>query len=190
MPRWEPNSRERLVEAALDLFTDRGYEATTVADIAERAGLTKSSFFRHFPDKREVLFVDQDLIRGSLVEGIDRAAAGDSPLEAVAAGLDAVAKAFPSGRRRLVAKRRAVVHAHPELQEREALKRAGSVVAMREALVRRGVPEAESEVAAELGLLAFRRAQASWAEADDPETFVAAARRALDQVRAASATLR
>ena len=60
MGRWEPNARERLVRAAIDLFTERGYDKTTVIEIAERAGLTKTTFFRHFPDKREVLFGGQD----------------------------------------------------------------------------------------------------------------------------------
>ncbi|MBS2080443.1 helix-turn-helix domain-containing protein, partial [Mycobacterium tuberculosis] len=62
MARWEPDARERLVAAALDLFNERGYDETTVTQIAERAGLTKSTFFRHFPDKRDVLAAGQDAI--------------------------------------------------------------------------------------------------------------------------------
>ena len=65
MARWEPNARERLVRAALDLFTEQGYDATTVNEIADRAGLTKTTFFRHFPDKREVLFAGQTCTPGS-----------------------------------------------------------------------------------------------------------------------------
>ncbi len=70
MARWEPDARQRLVAAALDLFTEQGYDDTTVAQIADRAGLTKSTFFRHFPDKREVLVAGQDTLCRLLAEGI------------------------------------------------------------------------------------------------------------------------
>ncbi len=76
MPRWEPDGRERLVLAALQLFSERGYDETTVAEIAERAGLTKSTFFRHFPDKRDVLSAGQETLSRLLVEGIDSAPPG------------------------------------------------------------------------------------------------------------------
>jgi AcrR family transcriptional regulator len=75
MARWEPNARERLVRAALDLFTEQGYDATTVNEIADRAGLTKTTFFRHFPDKREVLFAGQDLRARLLAEAVAAAMA-------------------------------------------------------------------------------------------------------------------
>ena len=88
MARWEPGARERLVVAAVDLFTEQGYDATTVAQIAERAGVTKSTFFRHFSDKREVLVAGQETLSRLLAEGIAEAPAGASPLEAVAAGLE------------------------------------------------------------------------------------------------------
>src|SRR2546423_12995312 len=86
MARWEPGARERLVVAAVDLFTEQGYDATTVAQIAERAGVTKSTFFRHFPDKRELLVAGQETLSHLLAEGIAGAPAGASPLEAGAAG--------------------------------------------------------------------------------------------------------
>ena len=99
MARWQPNAPERLVLAALDLFAESGYENTTVTDIAERAGLTKSTFFRHFPDKREVLF-GGDTMTGLLLEGIGTAPVEATPLEAVANALDAVGReAFTSARR-------------------------------------------------------------------------------------------
>src|SRR5215470_4591938 len=87
MSRWEPGARERLVVAAVDLFTEQGYDATTVAQIAERAGVTKSTFFRHFPDKRELLVAGQETLRQLLIEGIAEAPEDASPLTAVAAGL-------------------------------------------------------------------------------------------------------
>ncbi|MER6872101.1 helix-turn-helix domain-containing protein, partial [Amycolatopsis sp. NPDC000673] len=87
MARWEPGARERLVVAAVDLFAEQGYDATTVAQIAERAGVTKSTFFRHFPDKRELLVAGQETLSRLLAEGIADAPADSSPLEAVAGGL-------------------------------------------------------------------------------------------------------
>src|SRR3954447_10306627 len=87
MPRWEPDARARLVVAALHLFSEQGYDETTVAQIAERAGLTKSTFFRHFPDKRELLVAGQEALSRLLADGIVEAPAGASPLEAVAGGL-------------------------------------------------------------------------------------------------------
>ena len=94
MARWEPGARERLVVAAVDLFTERGYDATTVAQIAERAGVTKSTFFRHFPDKRELLVAGQETLSRLLSEGIAEAPVSASPLEAVAAGLERASSAM------------------------------------------------------------------------------------------------
>ncbi|WP_218671072.1 helix-turn-helix domain-containing protein [Microbispora sp. GKU 823] len=70
MARWQPETTQRLVVAAVDLFTEQGYDATTVAQIAERAGVTKSTFFRHFADKREVLVAGQETLSRLLAEGI------------------------------------------------------------------------------------------------------------------------
>src|ERR1700728_5097183 len=94
MARWEPGARERLVVAAVDLFAEHGYDATTVAQIAERAGTTKSTFFRYFPDKRELLVAGQETLSRLLAEGIAEAAGNASPLEAVAAGLERASTAM------------------------------------------------------------------------------------------------
>jgi AcrR family transcriptional regulator len=94
MARWEPGVRERLVVAAVDLFTEQGYDATTVAQIAERAGTTKSTFFRYFPDKRELLVAGQETLSRLLAEGIAEAPQSASPLEAVAAGLERASSAM------------------------------------------------------------------------------------------------
>src|ERR1700712_2778935 len=88
MARWEPGARERLVFAAVDLFTEQGYDATTVAQIAERAGVTKSTFFRHFPDKRGLRAAGKEPLSRLLADGIAEAPAGATPLQAVAAGLE------------------------------------------------------------------------------------------------------
>jgi AcrR family transcriptional regulator len=94
MARWQPGARERLVVAAVDLFTEQGYDATTVAQIAERAGVTRSTFFRHFPDKRELLVAGQETLSRLLADGISEAPATASPLEAVAAGLERASSAM------------------------------------------------------------------------------------------------
>src|SRR6185312_8615863 len=92
MSRWEPNARGRLEQAALDLYGERGFEQTTVAEIAERAGLTERTFFRYFADKREVLFGGSDEVRDALVEAVAAAPEPASPLAAVGAGLMAFAE--------------------------------------------------------------------------------------------------
>jgi AcrR family transcriptional regulator len=186
MARWEPNASERLALAALELFAERGYENTTVIDIAQRAGLTKSTFFRHFQDKREVLFGGGTLT-GLVVGAISAAPAGATPLEAVAHALEAVgSEVFTPDRREFGARRQAVIAAHPELREREALKGLGLIEAMAGALRRRGVPELSSWVAAQLGALAWKIAYERWSDPAGGDDFSEVARRALGEVRAAA----
>ncbi|MDT8911335.1 helix-turn-helix domain-containing protein [Amycolatopsis sp. PS_44_ISF1] len=190
MARWLPDAPGRLAVAALELFAERGYEDTTVIEIAERAGLTKSTFFRHFPDKREVLF-GGTAMAGLLAGGVLAAPAGATPLEAVAHALDTVgAEVFTPERREFGARRRAVIAANPELKEREALKGLGLVAAVIDALERRGVPELTARVAAELGGVALAIAYDHWTEATEGTEatgFGEIARRTLEQVRAATA---
>jgi AcrR family transcriptional regulator len=185
MARWQPHAPERLVAAALDLFEERGYENTTVIDIAERAGLTKSTFFRHFPDKREVLF-GGDTMAGLLADGIAEAPATAAPLDAVAHALDALGrKTFTPDRREFSARRRAVLAANPGLREREALKGLGLTAAMAGALERRGVPDPASRVAAQLGALVMTIAYERWSDPAGDDDFGEAVRQALDEVKAA-----
>lgn len=187
MARWQPNASQRLALAALELFAERGYENTTVVDIAQRAGLTKTSFFRHFQDKREVLFGDGTLT-GLVVEAIAAAPANATPLEAVAHALDAVGReAFTPARREFSARRRAVIAANPELQEREALKGLGLTASMTAALICRGVPHLTSRVAADLGTLAWKIAYERWSDPASGDDFSEVARQALGEVQAASA---
>ena len=187
MARWRPNAPERLAQAALDLFAERGYENTTVIDIAQHAGLGKTTFFRHFPDKREVLF-GGGTMTGLLAGAIAAAPAAATPLEAVAHALDAVGReAFTPARREFIARRRAVIAANPELQEREALKGLSLTASMTEALKRRGVPDLTSYVAAELGALAWKIAYERWTDTAAGDDFSKIARRALGDVQAASA---
>jgi len=162
--RWEPGATQRLVVAAVDLFTEQGYDATTVAQITERAGVTKSTFFRHFSDKREVLVAGQETLSRLLAEGIAEAPSGVGPLAAVAAGLEHASGEMGPASRDLGPRLKAAVAASAELQERDALKSVGMAAAMTTALLARGVDDPTAQLAAELGVLAFKRGYAHWSE--------------------------
>jgi AcrR family transcriptional regulator len=192
MARWQPGATQRLVVAAVELFTEQGYDATTVAQIAERAGVTKSTFFRHFSDKRELLVAGQETLSRLLADGIAEAPAGASPLEAVAAGLERASTVMGPANRDLGPRLKAAVAASTELQERDALKNVGLAAAMTAALAARGVPEPTAHLAAELGVLAFKRGYTRWSEADrdDASGLAPHALAALDELRTAAATLR
>ncbi|MFJ2766719.1 TetR/AcrR family transcriptional regulator [Streptomyces sp. NPDC087300] len=191
MARWQPGATQRLVVAAVDLFTEQGYDATTVAQIAERAGVTKSTFFRHFSDKRELLVAGQETLSRLLADGITEAPADASPLQAVAAGLERASSAMGPTNRELGPRLKAAVAASTELQERDALKSIGLAAAMTAALIARGVPESTAHVAGELGVLAFKRGYAQWSEShrDDAEGLAPHALAALEDLRAATASL-
>ena len=191
MSRWQPGATERLVVAAVDLFTEQGYDATTVAQIAERAGVTKSTFFRHFSDKRELLVAGQETLSRLLADGITEAPAGATPLEAVAAGLERASGAMGPANRDLGPRLKAAVAASTELQERDALKSVGMATAMTAALDARGVPGPTAHLAAELGVLAFKQGYAQWSEGDrhDEDGLAPHALAALQDLRAATASL-
>src|SRR3954451_19048271 len=191
MARWKPGARERIVVAAVDLFTEQVYDATTVAQIAERAGVTKSTFFRYFPDKRELLVAGQETLSRLLADGIAEAPAGATPLEAAAAGLERASSAMGQMNRELGPRLKAAVAASTELQERDALKNVGLAAAMTAALVARGVPDPTAHLAGELGVLAFKRGYARWSEGDrdDGRGLSHHALAALEDLRAATASL-
>src|SRR5580698_3288189 len=115
MGRWEPDSRGRLQEAALALYSERGFDQTTAAQIAEGAGLTERTFFRHFADKREVLFGGSAILKERILAGVIGAPKAVGPLDAVASGLDEAADMLGASRRDLAAQRQAVIAANPEL---------------------------------------------------------------------------
>ena len=189
VPRWEPDARERLVAAALHLFSEQGYDNTTVAEIADPAGLTKSTFFRHFPDKRELLAAGQETLSRLFVEGISAAPADATPLTAVAAGLARAAGAMTPFNRELGPRLRAIIATSAELQERDALKQVGLAAAMAGALRARGLPDLVAVLAAELGVLAFKEAYAAWVATDNPQDLGELARTVLDQLRTTAAEL-
>ncbi|RFU88717.1 TetR/AcrR family transcriptional regulator [Streptomyces triticagri] len=191
MARWQPGATQRLVVAAVDLFTEQGYDATTVAQIAERAGVTKSTFFRHFSDKRELLVAGQETLSRLLADGIAEAPASAGPLQAVAAGLERASGAMGPANRELGPRIAAAVAASTELQERDALKSVGLAAAMTTALLGRGVPDVTAHLAGELGVLAFKRGYARWSESDrgDAVGLAEHALEALEELRAATASL-
>jgi len=145
----------------MELFEERGFESTTVADIAERAGLTKRTFFRYFPDKREVLFSGTEPLKAKFVEAIAAAPADATPLDAIAAGLDAMADLFTAIGER-PRKRQAIIKANPDLQERELVKMTAFAAAGAAALRERGVAEPAANLAAEAGIAVFRIAFEQW----------------------------
>ncbi len=166
MVRWEPDSRGRLEQAALALFGELGYEETTVAAIAERAGVTERTFFRHFADKREVLFGGGTALQDAIVAGVHGAGPELSPLQAVAEGFAAAGELL-QGRRQFALARSAIIATNPALQERELIKLASIATAVGEALRARGASEPDAELIAQLGLGAFRVAFGQWVATAD-----------------------
>ena len=165
MSRWPSNPRGRLEQAAMDLFIERGYDQTTVAEIAERAGLTERTFFRHFSDKREVLFRGGELLQEAMVEALAAAPPEATPMAAVHAALTAVAPFFDERRDRSRL-RQGIVDAHPELQEREVAKMTKIATALAEGLRARGVADPDARLAADAGIAVFRSAFAQWIRSD------------------------
>ncbi|MET8715830.1 helix-turn-helix domain-containing protein [Streptomyces sp. NPDC004735] len=182
MGRWEPNARGRLAEAALELYSERGFELTTVAEIAGRAGLTERTYFRHYADKREVLFGStelQDLLVGAAAGAPESLA----PIDVLAVGLDAVSEMF-EGRRAYARKRQGVITANAELQERELIKLASLSAALAGTLRRRGVPEPAASLTAEAGVAVFKVGFERWLEDSEERGMAPVMRELLDELKA------
>jgi AcrR family transcriptional regulator len=185
MARWEPNARERLVDAALELFHERGYNRTTVGEIAARAGLTERTFFRYFADKREVLFGGAGALEQAIADAIGGAPDGSSPLDVVVGALEVIAAQFP--RRRDYRARQRLIAAHPELRERELIKLAALTSAIGHALGARGVADSTASLAAEAGIAIFKTAYERWIGASKSEDFPHCIRAALGDLKAVTA---
>lgn len=187
MARWEPDARGRLMQAALALYGEKGYENTTVAQIAERAGLTERTFFRHFADKREVLFGGGNALQELIVSAVDAAPDSLAPIDVAAAALEAAGKQFfVAERRDLSRQRQAVIASNPELQERELSKLAALAAAIASALRRRGVQDPGATLTAEVATAVFRTAFERWIKSNDHD-FPQLVRESLDQLRALTA---
>ena len=189
MSRWEPNARGRLEQAALDLYLERGFEQTTVAEIAARAGLTERTFFRHFADKREVLFWGSGALQEVLVGAVAGAPPSAAPIDAVAAALEA-AGGLMQERRAFARRRQAVIAANASLQERELIKLATLASAMAGALRRRGVGDPAASLAAEAGTAVFRVAFERWIEEPHERDLPQLVRESLAELKALTAEVR
>jgi AcrR family transcriptional regulator len=170
MPRWEPDASERLEAAAVELFRERGYEATTAAQIAERAGLTERTFFRRLGDKREVLFIRERALEERLVGAVDATPSEATPLDALAAGFRAMSEQLQP-RRDDLAWRAGLIAAHPEIAERELAKLAALSAVLADALARRGVDAPTARLAAETAIAIFRIAFERWIADTTGSTF-------------------
>ncbi|GLW35133.1 TetR family transcriptional regulator [Actinoplanes regularis] len=169
MSRWEPNARVRLEEAALKLYVERGFEQTTVAEIAKEAGLTERTFFRHFADKREVLFSGSAVLQEILVGHVAGSPGSVTPMAAVAGALGATCPLFEE-RREHARHRQSVIDTSPVLQERELLKLATLGAALAGALRERGTGEPAASLLAETGIAVFRVAFGCWINGSDRRT--------------------
>jgi AcrR family transcriptional regulator len=161
MGRWEPDARGRLAKAAMALYAEQGFEQTTVAEIAARAGLTERTFFRHFADKREVLFYGMEMLRDLLARAVADAPASATAMDAVGAAFEAASSMLQENPER-VRLRDAIVSANAELQERELIKLAAVSAAVASALRGRGISEPAASLAAETGAAVFKVAFARW----------------------------
>jgi AcrR family transcriptional regulator len=186
MSRWEPNARGRLEQAAMELYSERGFEQTTVAEIARRAGLTERTFFRHFADKREVLFGGAGQLDERLKAAVAAAPDSASPFESMTLGLEAVAVLLHE-RRDFARRRQAVITANAELQERELIKLASWATALADALRERAVDASTATLVGEVGIAVFRIAFQRWLDDADEPHLSDVIRESLDKLRTLAA---
>ena len=186
MGRWEPNARGRLEQAAMELFIERGFEQATVTDIARRAGLTQRTFFRHFADKREVLFWGQGALQELLVSTVASAPASAAPIDAVAAALEAAGASLQE-RHEHARQRQAIINANPELRERELIKLATLASAIAATLRQRGVSDPAASLTAEAGIAVFKVAFERWVSEPGQPDLSKIIRQSLDDLRTVTA---
>jgi AcrR family transcriptional regulator len=153
----------------MELYREKGYDQTTVAEIAERAGLTERTFFRYFADKREVLFGGSETLQNALVRAMERAPASAGPIDQVGAGLAAAGEFFLD--RDYSRQRQIVIAAHAELRERELIKLASLSAAFADGLRRRGVSEPAATLSADAGVAVFKVAFERWIEEGNELSF-------------------
>ncbi|MEU4690297.1 helix-turn-helix domain-containing protein [Actinoplanes sp. NPDC023714] len=182
MARWQGGAAERLKEAALGLFQTQGYDGTTVAEIAAAAGVTERTFFRHFTDKREVLFFDQQSFEGTFLNALPASSA--DPIAAVIAGLGGAAALFGEERRGWSRARQAIIAANPGLQERELLKLSLLAVSLTRELAGRGIDPISAALAAETGVAVFRTTFTTWVAEGETRSFPEIQDEVLERLRA------
>lgn len=174
MPRWEQGAEDRLREAALALFLEHGYENVTVAQITERAGLTRRTFSRYFADKRDVLFAGSDQLPAALADAVLKADAGLTPFEALLSALERVGDMVAAQVAPHAAQRQAIVDSSTELKERGRTKFAAVSDALDAALQQRGAAPPTAGMLANVGVAIFRTALGRWV--DEPEAAACSAR--------------
>lgn len=167
MSRWDPDASGRLQAAAMELFTERGYDAVTVAEIAEHAGLKKRSFFRHYSDKREVLFAGSAAFERTVLDAVQAAQMSMTPLDAVMTGL-AAGGASLTRWGEPVRERQRIVESAAELRERELIKMAALTTTVADALRDRGVDSLTATLTAQVGVAVFMTAFQQWVEGTGP----------------------
>lgn len=183
MARWQPGAPDRLRDAALALFAERGYDQTTVADIAARAGLTERTFYRHYADKREVLFDGGVALEASIRDAVRAESENASETKLLGAALAGLGDFFPADRRTFSQERQRILDAEPALQEREMLKLARLTAALAESLAGRGIPASRARLVAELTMGVFRASFAQWIVAEPARDLSDIQREALDEWR-------
>jgi len=161
----EGDVRARLQRTALELFRERGYDQTTAAEIAARAGVTERTFFRQFPDKREVLFDGEAQLRAALTASIADAPSGLGTLNTLFRAFRSLQTVLEDNRP-FSKPRHEVISTTPALAERELAKMAALADALAAALKARGVADLRAVLAARTGMAAFVHATISWL--DDP----------------------
>jgi AcrR family transcriptional regulator len=182
MVRWEPGATDRLRVAALELYVAQGFEQTTVGEIAKSVGLTERTFFRHFADKKEVLFDGEDQLQQAFVTAIANADPGP-PLELITTALTETAQYFGDERRTWSRQRNQVIQANQPLKERELLKLAGLATAITEALRERGIKDPAATLAAETCVTVFSIAFGQWIADGETRSLAAVGRDTLNEFR-------
>jgi AcrR family transcriptional regulator len=170
----------------MELYIERGFEQTTVAEIAQRAGLTERTFFRHFADKREVLFAGAALLEELLVNTVTNTPSNLAPIDAATAGLE-TAGALIQERRAFSRQRQTIIDANPELQERELIKLASLSTALAETLRRRGVGDTAASLTAEVAIAVFKIAFERWISEPTKQDLPQLIRSSLDELKAVTA---
>ena len=170
----------------MELYIERGFEQTTVTEIARRAGLTQRTFFRHYADKREVLFAGADELKELIVATLGSALDSAAPIDAVAEALQAAGAAIQEAGDR-PRQRQVVIAANPELQERELIKLASLASAIASALRQRGIPDPAASLTAEAGIAVFKIGFERWISLDGRQGLPETIREALDEMKAVTA---
>ena len=189
MARWEPDAQGRLLRAALELFAEHGYESTTTAQIAERAGLTKTTLFRLFADKREIVFQGQSRLVTLLEQGVEEAPEDSSALALVTNGLRVLSRAHTDDQRRTGRILDPILASSPELNERAIYKRFAITSALEGALVKRQIDRWSAGVLADMGVRAYYAGYAVWVESDDVAPLITYVIEQLDSLEDASSKL-